>query len=291
MPIRALAFLSLTLLVSATGASAADGDPIPPGGIPDFVPARPLGMAASIGVAGGNEGIYVNPASMAARKRYSIEGMLLHDRRGAENTDRFYGMSVVDSQTSSITAGVSYLRDNGALYSGNAFHLALAGPLAESFKIGVTGKLFTLEGATSYRAANADAGAYWQITNLVSMGFVGYNLVSSGQNSVVTPMGAGAGFAIGSDRYVQVTGDWRADFDRNGGKTTNRYAAGAEGLIQNLVVVRGGFMRDETLGTSWWSLGTGFVTQGAALDIGYRQSTTDPSARQLAATLKVFVNQ
>jgi len=287
---RALAFLALTLLVSA-GEASADGDLVPPGGIPDFVPARPLAMAASIGVAAGNEGIYVNPAAMAARKRYTIEGMLLHDRRGAENADRYYGVSVVDSQTSAITAGVSYLRDQGALYSGNAFHLALAGPLAETFHIGVTGKLFMLEGTTSYRAANVDAGAFWQVTDIVSMGFAGYNLISSGQNSVVTPMGAGAGFAVGTDRIVQVTGDWRADFDRNGGKTTNRYAGGAEGLVANLIVIRGGFMHDDTLGTNWWSAGTGFVTASAALDIGYRQSTTDSSAREIAATLKVFINQ
>ncbi len=290
MTTRALASLPLTLLLVSAGEALAD-EPVPPGGIPDFVPARTLGMSAGIGVAAGNEGIYVNPAAMAARKRYSIEGMLLHDRRGAENADRYYGASVVDSQTSSITAGLSYLRDQGALYTGNAFHLALAGPLAESFHIGVTGKLFMLEGTTSYRAANVDAGAFWQVTEIVSMGFAGYNLVSSGQNSVVTPMGAGAGFAVGSDRYVQVTGDWRADFDRNGGKTTNRYAGGAEGLVANLVVIRAGFMRDETLSTNWWSVGTGFVTPGAALDIGYRQSTTDTSAREIAATLKVFVNQ
>jgi hypothetical protein len=58
-----------------------------------------------------------------------------------------------------------------------------------------------------------------------------------------------------------------------------------------MVVLRGGLMRDQTLGTSWWSAGAGLVTPGAALDVGYRQSTTDPSARQVGATLKVFVNQ
>jgi hypothetical protein len=96
---------------------------------------------------------------------------------------------------------------------------------------------------------------------------------------------------VGSDRYLQLTGDWRADFDRNGGKTTNRWAGGAEGLVANLVVLRGGLMRDETLSTSWWSAGFGFVTPSAALDVGYRQSTSDATAREIAATLKVFVNQ
>jgi hypothetical protein len=283
---RALALLSLPLLAGA----AAAAEPVPTGGVPDFMTARTLGLQASIGVAAGNEGIYVNPGAIAARKRYSIEGMALHDRRGADNADRLYGASVVDSQTSSITAGVSYLHDQGLLSSGNLFHLALAGNLSEAFHLGVTGKLFNLHGETSTQAANLDAGAFWQIADLLSMGFAGYNLLSNG-NRAVSPMGAGAGVAIGSDRTFQVTGDWRADFDRNAGKTTNRWSGGAEGLLANLVVLRGGFMRDETLDTSWWSAGVGFVTPGAALDVGYRQSTTDPTARQVAATLKVFVNQ
>jgi hypothetical protein len=285
---RALAILSLPLLALSGAAAAAE--PVPPGGVPDFMPARTLALGASIGVAAGNEGIYVNPGAIAARKRYSIEGMLLHDRRGAENIDRFYGASVVDSQTSSITAGFSYLRDQGALYSGNVFHLALAGNLAEAFHIGVTGKLFNLQGQTSYQAGNVDAGAFWQVAELFSLGFAGYNLLSGG-NSIVSPKAAGAGFAVGSDRSVQVTGDWRADFDRAGGKTTNRYSGGAEGLVANLVVLRGGFMHDDTLSTNWWSAGFGVVTPSAALDVGYRQSTTDTSAREIAATLKVFVNQ
>jgi hypothetical protein len=285
---RALAFLLLSSLTAA-GPAAAD-PPIPPGGVPDFMAARTLGLSASIGAAAGNEGIYVNPGAIAARKRYAIEGMLLHDRRGDENLDRFYGVSVVDSQTSAITAGFSYLRDQGALYTGNVFHLALAGNVTPSFHLGVTGKLFNLSGATSYQAGNVDAGAYWQIIDIVSMGFVGYNLLSSG-NSVVSPTGAGAGFAVGSDRLLQVTGDWRADFDRNGGKTTNRYAGGAEGLVGSILVARAGFMHDDTLRTNWWSVGGGFVTPTAALDVGYRQSTTDHSAREIAATLKIFVNQ
>jgi hypothetical protein len=283
---RALALLSLSLLA---GAAAAE-EPVPTGGVPDFMTARTLALQASIGAAAGNEGIYVNPGAIAARKRYAMEGMALHDRRGAENAERFYGASVVDSQTSSITAGVSYLHEQSDLTSGSLLHLALAGNLSEAFHLGVTGKLYNLRGTTSAQSANLDAGAFWQIAELLSMGFAGYNLFSSG-NRALSPVGAGAGVAIGSDRAFQVTGDWRADFDRTPGKTTNRWSGGAEGLVASLVVLRAGFMRDETLGSNWWSAGVGLVTPGAALDVGYRQSTTDPSARQVAATLKVFVNQ
>jgi hypothetical protein len=101
----------------------------------------------------------------------------------------------------------------------------------------------------------------------------------------------GAGVGIGSDRSFQLTADWRADFDR-AGKTTNRYGAGVEVLLGQLVPLRAGWSKDEMLGTKWWSVGAGLVTQtGVALDVGYRQSLDDPSARTVAATLKLFLFQ
>ncbi len=132
-----------------------------------------------------------------------------------------------------------------------------------------------MRGPQNTSAATVDAGVLWQVADLVSIGVAGYNLVPIG-NDAVAPMGAGAGVALGNDRTLQVTGDWRTDFDRRG-KTTNRYAAGAEVLLGRLVPLRAGWMKDETLDTRWWSIGAGLVTRnGVALDVGYRQSLDDP---------------
>ena len=63
-------------------------------------------------------------------------------------------------------------------------------------------------------------------------------------------------------------------------------------LLGRLVPLRAGWMKDETLDTQWWSVGAGLVTRsGVALDVGYRQSIEDPSARTIAATLKLFLMQ
>ena len=133
-----------------------------------------------------------------------------------------------------------------------------------------------------------DAGLFWQVARLVSVGAAGYNLVSIA-NEAIAPQGAGAGIGVGSDQSFQVTADWRADFE-TGGETTNRYAAGVEVLLGEAVPIRAGWMRDETLGGQWWSAGAGLVTRnGVALDFGYRQSLDDPNARTIAATLKVFL--
>ena len=299
--------LVLPLVLSSAVRAA---DPVPAAGIPDYVGPRSLALQASTGVASGNEGLYVNPGAIAARKRYEIDGGALFDRRGAQTVGQFFGGSIVDSESSPVTAGVSYLRVGKGPYEGNLVHFALAGPLTEGFYLGVLGKYLSLTGQTvgatpvlgapgtpaapvklaNLTAVTADAGILWQVAHLVSLGVAGYNLVPVG-NKIAAPLGMGAGVAVGSDRSFQVTGDWRTDFDAPAGKNANRWAAGAEALLFDMVPVRAGWMTDGLLDTSWWSAGVGLVTPtGVALDVGYRQSIDDPKARVIAATLKLFVN-
>jgi hypothetical protein len=287
--VRTSTAVAILLSLALAGAARAAELP-PPGGIPDIEGVRMLGLSAGIAAATSNDGIYLNPGALAARRRYAVEGMVLVDRRGAETADRFLGGSVVDSETAAVTGAVSYLRAQDGVYQGNVGHLALAGALAEKFYLGVTGKYFGVSGPRPTKAGTMDAGVLWQVADLVGVGITGYNLVPI-SNPALAPMGAGAGLAVGSDRSLQVTGDWRADFDRAGaGKTTNRFAVGAEALLGNLVAVRAGWMDDEVLRTKWWSAGAGLVAQnGIALDVGYRQSIDAPSARTFAASLKYFV--
>jgi hypothetical protein len=287
--VRTSTALAAVLSLALTGAARADDLPPLPGGIPDLVGARMLGLSAGIGAPAGNDGIYYNPGAIAARRRYSVEANALLDRRGGETVDKFFGGSVVDSQSAPVTAGVAYQRAQSGLYTGNIANLALAGPLMERFYLGVSGKYLSLHGPVPVGAGTMDAGLLWQVADVISLGITGYNLIPI-SNAAVAPMGAGAGIALGSDTSFQVLGDWRADFDRLG-KTANRYSLGAEWLIRSLVVLRGGWIRDDVLDTSWWSAGAGLVAQhGIALDVGYRQSIESPSARTFAVALKFFVN-
>ena len=285
-----IARYSLGIVLLVAGAASAAEPPLP-GGFPDLMGPRSLALGASIGIAHANEGVYVNVASLAARKRYSVETAGWVDRRGAENAARLYGGSVVDSVSAAVAGAFSYMRSDQGDYRGGAWWAALAGELTTGLYLGVGGKYLDLDGPEdSTSAATVDAGLFWQIADYVSLGAAGYNLVSIA-NDDVAPMGYGAGFGLGSDRSFQLTGDWRADLDR-AGKTTNRWAAGAEVLLGEAVPLRAGWMRDETLGGSWWSIGAGIVTrQGVALDFAYRQSFDDPSARTIAASIKVFLSQ
>ena len=280
----------IVLIVAGAAGAAAAAEPPAAAGIPDLVGPRSLALSAAIGIAASNEGLYLNPAAAGARKRYSVEGLMFVDRRGAETAARLYGASVVDSLSSPVAGGFSYVRAQRGAYTGGVWHAAVSGPIAQDFHLGVAGKYLAVRGPENADAATVDAGLFWQVGELLSIGAAGYNLVSIA-NTAVAPMGAGVGIGIGSDRSFQVTADWRGDFDR-AGKTTNRYGAGLEVLLGQLVPVRAGWSRDETLGTKWWSAGVGLVTQaGVAIDVGYRQSLDDSSARTVAATLKVFLFQ
>ncbi len=280
-------FLGIALL--AAGAARAGDAPLP-AGYPDLVGPRALALSASTGVAASNEGMWVNPGAIGARRRYSVETDVFVDRRGADTTARFYGGSVVDSISAPVAAGIAYMRADEGPYIGSAWNGVISGPIAQGLYLGVAGKYLSFKGPRNVSAGTVDAGVFWQVADQFSLGVAGYNLVSIDAPGVA-PMGYGAGVGIGSDRSFQLTADWRADLDR-APKTTNRWAVGAEVLLGELVPVRAGWMRDETLGGSWWSVGVGLVTRaGVSLDVGYRQSLDDPSARTIAGALKVFLFQ
>ena len=268
-------------------APARASDSIPVGPTPDITGPRTLGLASTIGTASGNEGLFVNPAAIAARKRYCIELGGLLDRRDAQNVGEVVNVSIVDGISTPITAGLAWNKIPDGTNEGTVSMLALAGPLGQGFFIGASGKWFKLNGPTSkLERITVDAGLFWQASEYVSIGIAGYNLVPTG-DPVVAPKQVGGGLAIGTDRLVQVTAEWTSDLDASP-KTLNRYAAGVEGLLARQFPVRIGFVRDERLDARWWSVGAGAVQPRFGVDIGYRQGIDDPKARVLSASVKLY---
>jgi opacity protein-like surface antigen len=285
--------LGFAACLGLVAASARAADPVP-AQIPDLVGARALGLAAYRGLAAGNDGIFTNAASLAARRRYALEGMWFTDRTGADTALQAAGASVVDSETSSFTGGISFTRVLSGPWIGNLFHLPIAFPAGQGgLYLGATLKYLSLDGPAgdAIRAVNADVSAYWQASSLVSLGAAGYNLVPAGHKQV-QPRGVGVGLAVGDDRRYHLSADWRGDLDRDpGGKLTSLYAVGGEILLGDLVPVRAGYLNDETRSASFVSAGVGIVlSSGVAVDLAYRQCIERSSDRSIAAALKIFVN-
>jgi hypothetical protein len=304
-----LAALALALPCAALSQVAHPCDPLAVPGrvgsgcLVDLVGPRILALGGGTGLVSGNDGIFVNPGAIAARKRYAIDGIYSIDRRGAVNAGAYLGASVVDALSTPVAVSFSYVRPLEGAEAGNAFSLGLAGELMDRLHLGVQGRYQKLsvkaaDGSVVERldVVTADAGLLWEVSDYVTIGAAGSNVVPTGHEEVL-PRSIGAGFSLGSDTSLKLVGDWRADLDRvkdaaGKGKTTNRFSGGVEAFLGNLVTLRAGYLRDETASTSWWCAGAGLVTQGGvALDVGYRQSFDDQRARVIAIGLKAqFLN-
>ncbi len=287
----------LLLALLAAGRAAAADTP-PPLAVPDLTGPRTLVLEGGVGAATGTEALFLNPASLAARKRYTVDAFYLTDRRPkltaeAQRQD-YFGGSVMDSSTTALAAGFAYARALEGVETGTVLRLGLAAPVSRGLFLGLQGNYFDMRGVEHVSPTlNVDAGLMYQVTPKVSIGAAGYNLVHSDHHQV-EPQAVAAGFALGSDTSLQVIGEWRMDFDRvrtadGGAKKTNRYGVGAEYLFDNAVPLRAGFQVDDISKTNWWSAGAGWVSSRLAIDLGYRQSTTDPSARTFEVALRVFV--
>lgn len=272
----------------------------PPGGVADLVGTRTLGLGAATGLMSGNDGIFVNPAATGARRRYSIETLFLVERRGATTTGQYLGASIVDSLSTPVAASFAWARSMEGAQDGNLFVGGLAGTLTERLYLGAQVRYYDLsetiavaggvERREKVQAVTADVGLYWDVSEYVSLGGAGFNLIPTGHEQLA-PKTVAAGMAIGSDTAFKLSIDWRADLERRG-KTTNRYAAGLEVMLGDMVPLRAGYLIDETLDADWWCVGAGLVTpDGVGLDVGYRQALGDADARLLSVTLKIqFLN-
>ena len=288
--------------VAASLWGAARAEPLP-AGVPELIGARGLSLGAYRGIATNNDGIFTNAASLAARRRYSMDAMWLLDRARGDTALQVFGASVVDSETSSVTGGLAYTRVFAGPWIGNLFHVPIAFPVSDRMFLGLTGKYQSLDGPAgdSMRAMNVDVSAFWQSAGGFGFGVAGYNLLDTG-HAAVQPRGIGVGASYGDDRRYHVAVDWRGDFDRgdlqpggvlgsDSGRLTNLFAAGGELLVADSVPLRASYVRDETRHASFWSAGVGLVTSsGFAVDLGYRQGIDDSSDRTFAAALKFFLS-
>lgn len=296
-PLRLSAAFGLILFLGAGAAAAETPAPLT---VPDLTGPRTLALQGGVGLATGSEALFSNPAALAARKRYVVDTFYLTDRRpdlsGTAARQDFFGGAAADSATTALAAGFGYARAMKGVETGTLLRLGLATQIARGLTVGVQGNYFDLKGAEAIADnINLDAGLFLQVSPKVSVGAAGYNLLDSDHRQFL-PRGWAAGFAAGSDTSLQIVGEWQLDLDRvrnadGSAKKTNRYAVGLEYLFANAVPVRGGYQIDETADTSWFSLGAGYVTPKFALDLAFRQSTTDPSARTYALAIRVFVPQ
>lgn len=241
-----------------------------------------------------HDSIYVNPGGLALAQVYSVELGYLDDFRGS---DRKFNASIVDSQAGPVAAGLAYtygsFRPDGMVagndrLQGHRLEASTAVRLSNTSAFGMTSRYITYDymngetedEAKSFSLFTLDVGLQWRLSDTLSFGLVGYNLLNSDQPEVPISWGAGLGYLVGT---LSIELDVRYNAKIGGAK----FSAGAGYVVGELLPLRIGGAYDRKTGE--WSIsgGIGIIVDNFAIDVGYRQ-TLNPELTGEDADNRIF---
>ena len=228
-----------------------------------------------------NETIYWNPAGMALRKRYEVDGQYLYGSRDAVS---HYNFSIVDSNTGPVAGGVAYTfthagpRDAGI----HRIRMGFAVQLSDSLALGISGQHvrggYTLSDApekTEPRLWSGDLGLLARVSDHLQIGVSARNLLRD-ERSELTRRDIGAGIAY-LDETFTVTAE--ADWDLEDKQRTTAYRAGAEYVAGGSFPLRIGYAHQPYVGAdgqdgdeSVLGGGVGILVATGSVNASYQKS-------------------
>jgi hypothetical protein len=278
-------------------------------------------------IASGSEGPLLNPAGMTLSRQYVLEGMYGF---AAEGVGSLINVSVVDSLTSRVSAGLYYSYVNAspklgydypgghiesatATREGHSAGLSLGIPLGERLALGATVKYLHLsttgplpQGVPGTRLLdNADGitfdvGLLLRLSERLNIAEIGYNLWD--HHTREAPLALGLGVALVPTPRLSINFDTVIDFtyqqlqvDPAGNvnlnrRTTVRLGPGLEYFAGGKVPVRAGFIYDGGLPSTYLTLGLGYVSGSFGVDLSYRLKLSGGVENLLVAGVRLFVN-
>lgn len=231
--------------------------------------------------------LFNNPANMATARVYHAAALV---QIWPEASRQSYGVGAVDSVGSSSRLagglGANWTRQDpdGVDRTATDLRFALAYPLSDKLFMGAGGRFLWLNqnGAgplgPSYASAGLqndrivknfafDVGLTLRPGGGLSLALVGNNL--SGANSGYQPLTLGGGIGYALDKFgVEV--DLVSDLTTYD-KTKMRGMAGAELLLGDHALVRGGYRYDDGVKSHSGSLGLGYIDKMFSADLGVRR--------------------
>ena len=189
---------------------------------------------AGIGGSKANSALILNPAGMSAGAFYAVDANYFRTSDKAN----LFGINIVDSQT-------RYTRDRFALGIGYQTRLVDGEASAHDAQLGfsrpiskIGNMLLLLGGSARYiydeqsQRDNFDinAGVMLQLSSLISLGFVGSELLEEDHRLI------GGGLSL-TTKQIAVN----LDYLRQLANQQNQYRAGAEFMISDSLVLRGGY--------------------------------------------------
>jgi hypothetical protein len=303
-------FLSLALLAAPPRARAQE----------DYTGSRSRGMGgAHRAIVTGNDAIFLNPAGMSLLRRYSIEPGYLFN---AERETHVASISIVDSITASVAAGLSYSYVNGlrTVYvpsltgdavpqrvdrTGNIIHLALSVPMGRNLTVGIGGKYMNLSygGRSAVNAVTVDVGLLYRVSPMVALSLSGYGLTNTG--SAEAPLAMAVGFAVGPPTKFQFALDWVIDFttskyledlppSQRARATRHEIHSGIEWQVFQGFALRAGYFHDRVTRVSpdnAFTFGLGYFSAKARVGVNavFEQRFLNTDDRQLLIALNLLL--
>lgn len=253
----------------------------------NLVGTKPLSMGgAGHGLADDNSAIDYNPAGMSRAPRYGIE-FLYHWTPDVLST--FRG-SVIDSLTSSVGTGLSYVReeikgDETQRDMRNNFSFALSGSATRYVALGV--ELRALEFKEKYLSTLGYGILIRPVSEYLSLGATFHDATLLGGENPGLRRTISYGFALRLADMVTIVGDMGQEVgdDASGEK---EYSAGAEVSIVQQLKVRGGYAWDNIAGKNYTTLGVGWAIPRLALEYGFRQDVRETKTQIHSVSLSIY---
>lgn len=279
--------VALLLLVST--AAAAEGVAKPPN-LQDVMAARNFGMGGAYRALGyGAESITGNPAALSLFKRYTLELSGAYD---FQNVWGYGGISVSDSITNEVAAGVTYQMvslgngdDRRLVYLTTA---ASAYPLSQAFHLGLAMRHQVISGGSDpSNSVTMSAGLIFRPFDELCFSLSGHNLIGVWNEDVPRYFAFGISSLIGGQ--LTPTVELRADFNQ---PQTPRvaFSGGVEWLAADTFPIRLGYSYDQMTNTQHVGFGLGYFSGGSGVDLSYRHEINGTQGKMLSLTIKIQFN-
>jgi hypothetical protein len=235
----------------------------------------------------GTSALFINPANMALAKLYHLSGIAqIYPEAGKQS----YGGAIVDSiiSASSVAGGFggtwTQQDPEGLKRESTDLRFALALPVSDVLFIGAAGRMLSfsqnglgplglspVSGGLPYanilNTFTFDAGVTLRPISQLAIALTGHNLTNP--DTALVPVSGGLGLGLITD-VLSVSADAVLE-SRTFQKNNVRIMGGAEVLVADKFVVRGGYRFDSGLATHAVSGGFGYVDPRFAVDASVRR--------------------
>lgn len=247
---------------------------------------KPMSMgSAGCGLADDNSALDYNPAGMSLASRYGMEALYLWTQDALTS---FRG-SIVDSKTSSVGTGVSYVRDDvkedtGRDIRGN-FSLALSGPILQYASLGVLLRILEFDG--KYLTTLGYGLIVRPLAEYLSIGATFHDAVFLGGRNPGLKKKLTAGIASHPGEYLTLVADGGKEMGAGAGDAMDFAAGGEVSLFQQLKI-RGGYAWENSAERNFYALGAGWIIPRISLEYGFRQNVRDMKDQIHSISLTIY---